>query len=310
MNIREYNNAIKSMLVGQHTLSELELTSKDIITIKNLEYNVKSHYDPREKDYVYYITPNDDMAYIVISEKTSEPQKVKILQMADIHCGCKTFDEKTLRIILEKAVDEGINYVHIAGDLFDGNNVYKNHSKNLRYHSAEEQVDKLFSILSEYDLWYIATLGNHDASFCNYGGINPIIYLERKMAEKNRKFTYLNAYEGNIVILGCVFRLIHLSGSMSKSKSYAPQKYLGNVLRTSLNNVKLGTKIYNIRSILAGHFHVQYSVNLAGIFALMPGNFQNDADYTKRFGITGTTGAVFTEITICNGKITEYGVEF
>ena len=71
MNRREYSNSIKSMLAGQYTLSELKLTSKDIITIRNLEHNIKSHYDPRKKDYVYYITPKDDMAYMIISEKTA-----------------------------------------------------------------------------------------------------------------------------------------------------------------------------------------------------------------------------------------------
>ena len=96
---------------------------------------------------------------------------------------------------------------------------------------------------------------------------------------------------------------------MSKSKSYPPQRYLGNVLRSNFNNVILGGKEYNIRSINAGHFHVQYSLNLAGIFSVMPGNFQYDADYTKRMGITGNTGAAFVTVTIQNEKIIEYELE-
>lgn len=309
MNKRTYDKAIRMMQKGQYTLSELGIMPKDIIYIKNLENNVKMHYDPRKEDYVYYLAPYDDMAYIVISEASSEPETVKILEMSDIHTGCKTFDEKSLRTYLEKAVKNGTQYVHIAGDLFDGNGVYRGHEKNLRYHLAKEQIDKLYSILCEYDLWYIATIGNHDESFCTHGGVDPVSVLEERMARSGRRFTYLNAFEGNIVHKGVVFRLIHLKGNMSKSKSYPPQRYLGNVLRSNFNNVILGGKEYNIRSINAGHFHVQYSLNLAGIFSVMPGNFQYDADYTKRMGITGNTGAAFVTLTIQNEKIIEYELE-
>lgn len=309
MNKRLYDRACKLMNSGQHTLKELDLLPKDIIAIKNFENNVKVHYDPRLNDYVYYIVPHDDMAYMVVSDASKEPKTIKILEMSDIHCGCKTFAEESLRKYLERAVKNNVDFVHIAGDLFDGNGVYRGHSRNLRYHTAEEQVEKLYSILCEYDLWYIATIGNHDESFCNGGGVNPVRLLEKRMAESGKRFTYLNAFEGNVVHAGVVFRLIHLKGQMSKSKSYAPQRYLGNVLRSNFNNVILGGREYNIRSITAGHFHVQYSLNLAGIFSVMPGNFQYDADYTKRMGITGTTGAAFVTVTIQDEKIIEYELE-
>lgn len=309
MTKREYLRVRKLMLSGQYTLDELGISPKDVIEIKNLEDNVKSHFDPRKNDYVYYITPRDDMAYIIVSEASEETKTLKILEMSDIHTGCKTFDEEKLRKYLERAVQNDVEFVHIAGDLFDGNGVYRGQDKNLRYHSAEEQVDKLYSILCEYDLWYIATLGNHDESFCSRGGVNPVYLLEQKMARNGKRFTYLNSYEGNVVHCGVVFRLIHLRGNMSRSKSYAPQRYLGNMLRSNMNNVLLGGKKYNIRSITAGHFHVQYSLNQAGIFSIMPGNFQNDADFTKRMGITGTTGAAFVTVTIKDQKIIEYQIE-
>ena len=309
MNKRQYEKVCRMMSSGQYTLSEMGISPKDIIFVKNRENNVKSHYDPRKNDYVYYISPSDDMAYIIISQASHEAKTIKLLEMSDIHVGCKTFDESSLRDYLERAVKYGTEYVHIAGDLFDGNGVYRGHEKNLRYHSAEEQVDKLYSIFCEYDLWYIATIGNHDESFCHHGGVNPISLLEQKMASNGKRFTYLNAFEGNIVHAGVVFRLVHLRGQSSKSKSYAPQRYLGNVLRSNFNNVILGGKEYNIRAINAGHFHVQYSLNLAGIFSVMPGNFQHDADFTKRMGITGTTGAIFTTVTIQDEKIIEYELE-
>lgn len=297
----------KMMSTGQYTLSELGISAADIIDIKNHEHNIKSQYDPRKGDFVYYIVPRDDMAYIIVSEASNDPVTLKILEMSDIHTGCITFAETELRQCLEKALKDGVEYVHIAGDVLDGIAVYRGHEKNLRYHNFGEQVDKIFSILCEYDFWYIVSRGNHDEAY--KGNVDPILLLEEKMARAEKRFTYLNAYEGNIVHQGVVFRLIHLSGNASKHKSYAPQRYLGNVLRSNFNNVVLGGKEYNIRSINAGHFHIQYSLNLAGIFAIMPGNFQYDSSFTKRMGITGVAGAAFITVTIQSEKIIEYQLE-
>ena len=42
----------------------------------------------------------------------------------------------------------------------------------------------------------------------------------------------------------------------------------------------------------------------------MPGNFQHDGDLEKRMGISGSTGGVFTELTIVDDKITSEKIEF
>ena len=130
------------------------------------------------------------------------------------------------------------------------------------------------------------------------------------MAQKNKKFTYLDSYEGNIVHYGIVFRLIHLQGAVSRAASYKVQTYLSRVFESNLNDVYLGGKCYNLRSIQAGHFHTTYALSMSGVTIIMPGNFQHDGDLEKRMGITGKTGGIFRELTIVEDKIAKEKIEF
>ena len=310
MNTAKLKKVVKTMQERQLTLKELKLTISDIIFLKDNGYRVKYHYDPRVKDYVYYITPRDDMAYIVISELEEKENKLNILQISDLHAGSNKFDEESLHKTLKEAVKRKVKYVHVSGDILDGHNMYRGHEVNLKYHTAEEQVELIYSIFRKYNLWYIISLGNHDASFSKNGELDPLRMLEAKMAADRKKLTYLEAYEANIVHLGVVFRLIHLNGGQARSKSYKPQVYLSNVFDSNVNDVLLGNKTYNIRSVQCGHFHVRYNFEIGGVTLTMPGNFQFDGDLTKRMGITGKTGGIFEEIIIYNGQIIEEKTEF
>ena len=194
--------------------------------------------------------------------------------------------------------------------MIDGFGVYRGQENNLKLNKAIEQINELMAVLEKYDFWYIASMGNHDQSFCMKGGLDPIKYLEAKMAKKGKRFTYLDAYEGNIIHAGIVFRLIHLSGGAARAASYKVQVYLSRVFESNLNDVEIGGKIYNLRSIQAGHFHTFYSLSMSGIRIIMPGNFQHDGDLEKRMGISGKTGGIFTELTIIGDKIAREKIEF
>ena len=93
--MKKYSQIIKKMEKKQLTLKQLKLDTVDIVYLKNIGYKVKDQYDPRVGDYVYYIVKDGDMAYIIISEglKKNEEVKLKLLEISDIHCGCKNFDK-------------------------------------------------------------------------------------------------------------------------------------------------------------------------------------------------------------------------
>lgn len=310
--MKNYSKVIEKMKREQLTLKQLRLTLEDIIYLRDIGYTIKDQYDPRQEDYVYYIVSSGDTAYIKISDAPGKNKEIvlKLLEISDLHTGCRNFDKAGLDKTLQEAKLRGVEFVHISGDLLDGYGVYKGHENNLKNNKAIEQVNELMSVLEKYDFWYIVSMGNHDQSFCMRGGLDPIKYLEAKMAKKGKRFTYLNAYEGNIIHAGIVFRLIHLQGGAARAASYKVQVYLSRVFESNLNDVNIGGKIYNLRSIQAGHFHTFYALSMSGVTIIMPGNFQHDGDLEKRMGISGKTGGVFRELTIVDDKIAKEKIEF
>lgn len=169
--MKNYNKIIKKMEKEQLTLKQLKLSMEDIIYLRDIGYNIKDQYDPRVEDYVYYIIPSGDTAYIKISDLSKKGQevKLKLLEISDIHAGCKNFDKVGLDKTLSEAKNRGVEYVHISGDLIDGFGVYRGQENNLKNNRAIEQVNELMSVLEKYDFWYIASMGNHDQSFCMKG---------------------------------------------------------------------------------------------------------------------------------------------
>lgn len=310
MNAKKINKAINQMKVSQLTLSELGINETELRYIKSMGNRVKYHYNPIIKDFVYYIVTKDDMAYIKISEASDEEEKIKILEISDLHAGCNKFDYDGLEQTLKEAVKRKIQYVHISGDLIDGHKVYKGQERVLDYPNAESQIDLIMEIFCKYDLWYIVSKGNHDDSFCIDGSMDPIKMLELKMAFKGMRFTYLDAYEANIVHCGVVFRLVHLLGGAARSKTYKGQKYMANVFDSNLNDVELGGQKYNLRSVQGGHFHIRNTFKVGGINFIMPGNYQRDGDLTKRMGITGKVGGIFRTIVIYKCQIIDEIQEF
>lgn len=124
--MKNYDKVIEKMEKNQLTLEQLGLSLEDIIYLKNIGKKIKSQYDPRVKDYVYYIVTGDT-AYIKISEKPKKGKRVqlKLLEISDIHAGCKNFNKQGLDKMLKEAKSKGVEFVHISGDLFDGNGVYR-----------------------------------------------------------------------------------------------------------------------------------------------------------------------------------------
>ena len=190
--MRNYSHIIEKMKKEQLTLKQLRLQMEDINYLRDMGYNVKEQYDPRKGDDVYYIVTSGDTAYIKISDAPKKGKNVvlKLLEISDLHTGCRNFDKVGLDKTLQEAKERGVEYVHISGDLIDGFGVYRGQENNLKLNKAIEQVNELMSVLEKYDFWYIASMGNHDQSYCMKGGVDPIKYLESKMAKKGKRFTY------------------------------------------------------------------------------------------------------------------------
>jgi hypothetical protein len=296
------------MMHGQFTLSKLHIGFAEIMELRNAGYRISSQH--KDGGRVYYILTNSENVSLFISGHSPKAETAKWVEVSDIHCGCNGFDEQGLRNCLHQAHEEGFKEVHLSGDLVDGINVYPLHHNNLRFHTAEEQAMLLSSVLIEYPFHYISIVGNHDRSFEREGNVNPITLIEKQINEAGGKFTFLNGFAGDLVILGTVKRLLHHCSGRTYAKSYPAQTYIRNLLDSHGENVFVRGNKYRLRFLQVGHHHTDLSFESAGIYITHPGNFQFPNDFTIRQGLIGYQGCRFTTAVIKNGQVLDYDSRF
>ena len=296
---------IRKMTTQQCSLGELQTSLKVIRSLKDQGYKICSQQYDKERE-VFYITQALELDSYFISGISDCQQTVKWVELSDLHCGAIQFDDKGLREVLQRAVDEGYENVHISGDLHDGMGVYRGQLGNLRYWTEVDQAAFLIEILSDYKLKYISITGNHDQSFVTQGAINPIAIVQKNVPN----FTFLNSFAADLVICGVLKRMVHLGSGSSYAKSYPGQIYVRNLLDAQGEHVYVQKKKYRIRFLQLGHFHTDIQYDTAGIKITHPGNFCFPNDYLVRRGLVGPQGARFTEVTIKSGKVLKYNSAF
>ncbi len=298
----------RKMCKGQYTLRELGITAQDIRQLRRSGYQVIAQNTPRGR--IYHVEVATGVVAHYISGASKEPQSVSWVELSDLHAGSYQFDEKGLRCILKRAVDEGYKDVHISGDLTDGFGVYRGQLQNLKYWNCQDQADLVVNILADYDLDYYAIKGNHDVSFEKTGSPSPLQMVETSMAQEGKKFVFLDGMAADLVICGVLKRMVHLDGGNSYAKSYPGQTYIRNLLDSAGDSVNIGGNNYRIALLQFGHFHTSIEYEAAGIVCTHPGNFQLPNDFTTRRGLVGTQGGRFTSCIIEDKQIIEHRSTF
>ena len=79
-------------------------------------------------------------------------------------------------------MQRGVKDVFVAGDLVDGYKVYRGQLNNLVAWKIDDQVAIVADVLNRFpDLHFYAIGGNHDYSFEQHNGANPLALLETKI---------------------------------------------------------------------------------------------------------------------------------
>lgn len=308
---------IKMLKTRQYSLRELAemgVTEFQIIQLKKLNYKVMYQYDPTYDDFVYYILEKGEDPFIFLPEQ--EGEKLRIVKMGDIHLGSTEVDEKELISLLTYLWNEGYRTISISGDLIDGYGVYRGHIENLAYSTLDAQADLAVSVLSLFDFLYIINKGNHDASSTKNAGIDALSMIEQKMVNRGKKFVYLKSYSGYIVYKDSAIQIIHMDGGNSaQSDTYANQKLMDNLFKTSLkegksnvNYVKIFNKMLPVVNVITGHYHTLAKFTYGNVVVESPLTAQHTTDFVNRRGLKSKTGARISELTIDNQKcISEKG---
>lgn len=121
---------------------------------------------------------------------------------------------------------EGIDKVYHAGDISDGENVYKGHIHEIKIHGFDAQLDY---IINEYPVSNVTTVfitGNHDESFWKSSGADIGKYISTYRPDMK----YIGMVEADINLCSLSgnikLRLWHPSLGTAYAISYQAQKYI------------------------------------------------------------------------------------
>lgn len=246
----------------------------------------KNYFELRQrlvKDKTKYKLVRKEIPVHFISDETKET--FKFLDLADIHIGNRWFEEDTLRDILKQAVENEIEAVFIAGDIFDGVTV---ECECLKEHTT--QIEKAYQIFKDYPLKYYAINGNHDYTFEQIGMCNPVKVLATKLNEIGIEFHHFDTYVMDFVLCGVVKRVMHVERQdFTKKRIFAVEK-LRQFEKTLGLVAMYDGKEYPVRFFQAGHIHVnvQMYYQRRKIFISQSGSFlTKDGNDEKANFITG-----------------------
>lgn len=221
------------------------------------------------------------------------------IDMADLHIGHPECEESRIREALRYAEDNGVDYVFIAGDTFNG--AYNNDNAE---EELERQVDKAFSIFRRHpDLSILVIPGNHEFSFV-FNGIyySPLKRLENLLVEEGCNFKAYSGYIQDFEMAGVIKRMMHLESYYHQGNEYSLVHRLYEFNEHGGLMVKCEDHIKRpIRFLHCGHIHKKIEVYDSdfNVFVTQPGAFIKEQNFRRPF--IHVKGEVLDDLRIVRG---------
>ena len=247
------------------------------VPIETLEkFALRNNFD------IKYKRKNNQLRYHLIRKRIlvhfisgKDTTSFNFLDISDLHIGHPNFDEKKLREVLHRAIIENVEYVFIAGDIFEG--ITDDSSENTPYMS---QIDLARSIFHDYNLKYYAINGNHDYSFEQLGLPNPIKRLETMLLSDGIEFHFFDTYLIDFVICGVIKRVMHVERQDFNKKSIFATLKLRKFDEEQMLQNYYDDESYPVRFFQVGHIHVNVQMYFSKrrIYISQSGSFiKNDS---------------------------------
>lgn len=298
--IMNTKNGISSDRIGVNISIVLKIAKRCGLEVEMIRCRKKIYYRLTDncKDKLNEICYSRSIPKVVLSETETMLKEIRFACLSDLHIGFKEILIEKLYSFLEKAKQNNINYILIAGDLFEGNFMYEGQSNYMDLYTAEQQAEGLFKVLKEFDFQYVAINGNHDYTFEFTGQKNPIYLLKEKMDNYGKKFEYVDSYFANVVLDGVAIRMVHLNDTYGTSKDFACINYANTLPKTIMCE---GIE-YPLLSVIAGHLHRHEFHHIKEQLIFQPGSIKKiDVEYCRHMGFIVT-------LRIINGKIEEFSI--
>lgn len=214
--------------------------------------------------------------------------------VSDTHFGAQGEGVKELEKMYDDFEAKGIEQVFHAGDLTDGENVYRGHKRYIAIHGYDPQAQHTIANypLRENIRTFIIS-GNHDTSYLIQSGADIVKYI----CNYRDDLEYCGLFYARFQDKRFKFDILHPSGGGFYSKSYGIQKWI--------RNNEMPSTYPNIMGF--GHYHTHGYFEDHEIQCIMAGNFQHPNEYHIRRGFTGGIGGWVIELDREKNKL--YGLK-
>lgn len=297
--------ALKIMYKRDENLEKLKITLQEIEELRR--YGLKIEH--LEETDSYYINTTSVENVIVESYKSKTLITEKWLEISDLWVGSSFFDEESLRFVLTKAEKEGFLNVYIAGNLTFGHPQFLNNKDTIqqRYKTSYKQAEYLIDIFSDFPgLKYYAVHGSRDKSFEKHGELNPLLFIQKGLKDKNVDFTYIDNYTANILINGGIKRVTSLEKNRDTyTKSYPIDLYVRKQLSNIGGNIIKDNVNYKIRCLQVGNVLFDSYDYTANMYITTSSGFIFDTQGGMQTG-TAIPSATFCIVEFQESKITRF----
>jgi predicted phosphodiesterase len=229
-------------------------------------------------------------------------EEIIIGVLSDTHLGSRFADLGLLDFAYETFADYGVGTVLHAGDILDGQRIYKGHDFELDKFGADAQVDfcvERYPSIDGITTYFID--GNHDRSFWKDAGNNT----GKKISQNRADLVYLGYQEAEIVLgdpengKKATVRIFHGEDGSAYAISYRPQRYL----------TELPGK-HKPDMLIMGHYHKAETLYYQGVIAVQAGTTQRQTPFMRGRRLSAALGFWIINMTINETGIARVGFEF
>jgi len=221
--------------------------------------------------------------------------------VSDTHIGSICERNDVLRLAYDVFKREKIKIVYHAGDMVDGEGMWRGHVYEIYAHGVEaqlEQVIKNYPRIPGIKTYFIT--GSHDLCFYKKAGVD----IGTLIGKAREDLIYMGQEEQDVLVKspgGIVrVRLFHPGGGTAYALSYQPQKIV--------ESYTGGRKPH---ALFIGHYHKSEVIpGLRNIQVVQAGCCQSQTSYMRRKRLAAHIGFWIIEMVIKKNTIVRFRSEF
>ena len=208
--------------------------------------------------------------------------------ISDTHFGSKHAQLTHVHTAYAHFKEAHVDRIIHAGDLVDGENIYRGHRYELVAVGADNQIDYTLERYPKVGIVTDLLGGNHDVSFVQSVGLD----IARRISSESDIFRYIGALGAYLCIGGMRIYVHHPKGGLGYARTYRLQKILEQMAPENRPDI-----------MVCGHWHSNALLpDYQGTFAMAIGCMQSQTPYELALGLNPEVGYGILEIEIKNGR--------